>query len=132
MDEILVGGELWRLDGFHFLERRISVCASHPAEDCFHALKQLPALFQCDDGVVKSGSIGIVGDGLYFDLLLRHASLDRGLKVFVLNLVEGRGLEGQCARREKRIGRAEVSGGGERGVEGAERNSSSSDQGAHE
>src|SRR5208282_6039300 len=73
-------------------------------EGFLDATEQLATLFQGNDCVFEGWSIGIVGNGLDFGLLLRHTGLDGGLVVFILDFVEGWGMKGQIALREERIG----------------------------
>ena len=80
----------------------------------------------------KVGAAGLSAIALNFVLLLRHAGLNRGLVVFILNLVEGRRLERQRTGRIERVRGTEIGSRGECGIGGAEGHGSGSDQVAHE
>ena len=128
-DEVLVGSEFGGLNGFDVLEGGVGVCLGDSIEGCHNAFEQPAALLHGDDGVVKTGNIGIVGDDLDFGLLLRHAGLDRGLEIFILDFVERRSLERQCTGREEGVRGAKVRGCGQCGFDGIERDGSGNDQG---
>ena len=122
--EVPMGGEFRRLDGFDMLKRGVCVCPRNSVEGRHRTVEQPASLLHSDDGIVESGGVGVVSDPQEFGLCLRHTGLDRGLEVLVLDLVERRRLEGQCAGRVKRIRRAQVRGYSQSFVHGAERDSS--------
>src|ERR1022692_2559294 len=102
-DEILVRGEFWGLDGLDILKDGVGVRARDSIEGRHDTIEQQTTLFHGNDGVVEGRRSGIVGDSLDFRLLLRHTSLNRGLIVFILNLIEGRRLERQLTGCVERV-----------------------------
>jgi hypothetical protein len=127
-NEILVSGELGSLNGFHFLQGGVGICAGDSIEDGVDAIEQLARLLHSDNRVFKGGRLGAAGDSLDFGLLLRDPGFDRRLKVFILDLVKGRSLEGQRAGRVERIGGTKFGGCGGRGIDGAVREGSGRDK----
>src|SRR6266436_5963594 len=108
--EVPMSGKFRRLDGFDILKRGVCVCLRNSVESRYCTFEQSPTLLHGDDGIVEGRSLGVVSNPLDFGFCLRHASLDRGLEVLVLDLVEGWRLEGQSTGRVKRIGWAEGRG----------------------
>ena len=69
-----------------------------------NAVEQLAAALQGDDGVVEGRRRGIARDLSDFLQFVRHALLERGRKVLVLDRGERRQVVGQRAFGQKRIG----------------------------
>ncbi len=84
-----------------------------PSKDCHDPAEELAALLHGDEGVFEGGRRGVVGDDLDFGLLLSHAGLEGGLVVGVFNLVEGRCVKREGARRVEGIAGTEVGCSGE-------------------
>ena len=96
-------GQPGRLVVLHFLQFRIQV-GSGNAVECGHgAVEQLAGLFQGDKCVLECRRSGVVGNCPDLLALLRHAGFNGRLVIAVLDLVEGRGVKGQSARRVERV-----------------------------
>ena len=117
IDGVLMRGQARSFVLLHLLQLIVVFAPVTQLNAGHHAREQLAAALQRDDGVFKGGRRGIVGDGLHLVDLLRHARVNGRLVVAVLDLVEGRRLKRQSARRVKGIARTKVNGGG-RGLRG--------------
>ena len=117
VDGVVVRGKLGRLLGLDAVEHVVGVGLDHGVERLVHAVEHAPRLLHGDDRVCERRRGGIVGDRLDLGEMLPHPLLEGGLVVAVPDLVEGRRLKGQRARRGERIALA----GGDGGNGGEER-----------
>ena len=108
VDRILHCGQFRRLRVLDRLQHGIHVRTGNSVEDLHHAVNQPPTLFHRYKGVFKRRRRGIVGDGARLLNLLCNAGLDRRLVVRILDLVEGRRMERQCAGRVERVAGAKA------------------------
>ena len=112
-DGVLMRGHAWGKPLLHLLKIVIGVGAGDAVEDERDTAEKPARFFKGDDGVLKCGRRGAVGDGRDFPDLLGHAGFEGGLVVRVLDLVEGSGVEGERALGIERI--AGTEGGGRSG-----------------
>src|SRR5207248_6413061 len=66
--------------------------------------EQLPGFFQRDDRVFESRLRGLFRDRVRFFFLFSDSLFERRLEMLVLNLVERRKVERQCALGQERVG----------------------------
>ena len=103
LDRIRVRGELGRHLGIDALHLRIGVARVQPSEGAVHPLQQAPGTLQRNDGVVERGRLPVVRDGGNLAQLLGHARRVGRQEVLVVDAVERRQLERQCARLCERV-----------------------------
>ncbi len=103
VDGVLVGGELGGHALLDLLERVAGVGARHGGEHLVHARQELAAPLERHDGVVEGRRPLPAGDAGDLGELLRHARVDGGLVVAVVDLVEGGRLIEERARFEERV-----------------------------
>ncbi len=113
---VVVRGQLGSLGLLYLLQTGVGICAGDRIEHGRHAIEQAAAFLQRDQGVLKGWRIGVIYDRPHFLELLRHTGLDRRLVIAVLDLVEGRRLKRQSARRIERIAGPEARTGGRCGA----------------
>ena len=105
VDGVVVGGQLGRHFAVDRVKLVVGVGALQGREDGGGAGQQLARFFHRDNGVVEGRRVLVVGNRGNFRQVLAHAGHVGWLEVLVLDLVEGRVLEGQRARRGQRVGR---------------------------
>ena len=96
--------ELRRHRRLHGIERGVRIGLIDPVKGQLDPFQHPAGLFHRYDGVVERRRGRIIGDLAHFLDLDRHAALDRGLIIAVLDLIERRGVEWQRAGRGEGIG----------------------------
>ena len=102
-DRVGVGRELGCHLALQLLHLGVRVGAVEREEHAARAREQLAGLLERHDRVLEAGRVRVRGDRRRLLTLLRHALLEGGREVLVLDGVEARVVEGQAAFDEQRV-----------------------------